>query len=34
VNTTANLALDVRAAIDNVTDAENVVCEQALVTLE
>lgn len=33
VDTTVNLAFDFRAAIENVTDAENVVCEQVVVTL-
>jgi hypothetical protein len=32
VDTTVNLSFDLRAAIDNITDAEKVVCDQAVVT--
>jgi hypothetical protein len=34
VDTTTNLVFDFRAAIENVTDAENVVCDQVVVTVQ
>jgi hypothetical protein len=34
IGTTTNLVFDLTASIDNVTDTENVTCEQALVTMQ
>ena len=34
MQTATNLAFDFRAAIENVTDAENVVCDQVVVTVQ
>jgi hypothetical protein len=34
IDTATNLAFDLTASIDNATDAENVTCEQAIITLQ